>query len=864
VIAGAPRPLAEAQPGIAPDLLAICAKAMSRWPDDRYPTGKELAEDLKRYQTGQLVTAQQYSTVQLVRRWIAQRRGPVAVAAVAGVVMVAVGIGMVARIVEERNLARRESERAGAAQHEAEATTYDLKQLQAESSVRRDPTAAVAWLKQLDLDECTEDAAEILEESLASGVARHVLRETDWVYGVAFSPDGRTLSTASKDGKVRLYDLGATPPTAKVLGEHPGGVFATAFTSDGATLISSGEDGAVRMWPIAGGEPRMLGSLDGPIKGMRLSEDGVLEVRTEDDELSVWRVPSGELIGHIGRDHRLDGAMAGDIQPGNPAHWLVGYQDRHLRVVDRGGTEDIAVAPHPPRVISYAPDGTKAAVYDGQDVLVLDLAHRTLRPVGAVPGHVSFLTWSPDGSTIAAGGELTELWLLPADGGEPRVLRGHTDSIYVAKWTRDGKRILTAGDDTTARVWDLVTGGVEVLRGHEDDVITASFSPDETMVATASLDGTARVWPVGGSGVRVLGGDLDTIFAIEKIGDHEAITISTPLQVVRWNLRTGDRTELVPRGDDLYKVQHPAVSAKGDIAYSYGPAFDLLLIRADGTHATLSGHTARISGGGFGADGALYSASWDGSVRRWDVATGAGEVVATGNPVEAMVMAPSGDRMFLQRDGELSVVGLDGAALRTMRRKDLEGLGMIDIRRFSPDGNALVLQTRDGSMSLWRIDTGAVVALGDLGHHATQVTFSADGAKLAGAMADRTVRIWDTSTGTLVKTLRGHIDLAMSVAFSPDGKHVVSSSYDRTVRVWSLSSGQSRVLRGHSGAIETVAWAADGSHLLTGSRDGTLRIWPVPSTATPTPDQMRSAIRDATTAEVRAADDALASPVVEK
>jgi WD40 repeat protein len=854
VIAGPPRPIAMVVPGVAQDLLAIAAKAMARAPDDRYPTGKELAEDLKRYQTGQLVTAQRYNTVQLMRRWVRQHRGPVAVAGVAALILVAVGVGGVARIVEERNVAQRETANADTMRRKSEDRLYQLRELQAESSVRRDPTAAVAWLKQLDLDACTGDASDVLEESLAEGVARDVFREGDWVYAVAFAPDGRSLSTASKDGKVRIYDLSQSPPAVRVLGTHTGGLTMTAFTADGETLVTAGEDGEVQLWPVAGGAPRTLGSMGGMVSSLSVA-DGALSVRTEDDELGVWKLPSGELVGQIRKDARLTGAVASDITPGDPSRWLVGYADGHLRVVSRDAVDDLAVAAHPPRLVSFAPDGARAAVYDGAEVSVLDLAARKLVAVGAVPGHAKFLSWSPDGQQIAVGGELTDLYLFPAAGGAARVLRGHSDSIYAAHWSRDGRRILTASDDTTARVWDLVTGGVDILRGHDDDVIQAAFSPDETTVATASLDGSARVWKVGTSGVRVLGGDLDTITSVRLLDDHTALTISSPTQVVRWDLRTGARTELLPRTDDVYKTTLPASSTAGDVATAQGRTIQW--VRPDGTRLDLDGHTDRVSGGGFGADGALYSAAWDGTVRRWD-ASGAGQVLDRGAPVEAMVMSPDGRRFLLERDGEVAVFALDGSLVRSVRRAELGGTGALEGVTFAPDGSSVVVASRDGHLSHWVLDTGAIVPLADINHHVSSVSFSPDGHTLAGAMADRTVRIWNLATGSLVTTLQGHTDLVLWVAFSPDGKLLASSSYDRTVRVWNLATHQSRVLRGHGGPVETVVWL-DGARLLTGSRDGTLRIWPTPSTTAPTADQLRAALRDATTAEI-GADDKLATP----
>src|SRR5690606_37010373 len=102
-LAGAPRPLEERQPGAPPDLCAIVRKAMARRPEDRYPSAAPLAEDIRRFQTGQLVTARHYSTRTLVRRWIARHRSLVAVAGAAAVALLVTGGWAIQRVVGERN-----------------------------------------------------------------------------------------------------------------------------------------------------------------------------------------------------------------------------------------------------------------------------------------------------------------------------------------------------------------------------------------------------------------------------------------------------------------------------------------------------------------------------------------------------------------------------------------------------------------------------------------------------------------------------------------------------------------------------------------------------------------------------------------
>src|SRR5262245_32090489 len=107
-----PVPLAERQPGAPRDLIAIVARAMARDPADRYPSGRELADDLRRFQSGQLVGAHHYSLRQLLRRWLRRHRTAVAVAGVALLALAVVGGLSLRRIFAEER--RAEEARAAA------------------------------------------------------------------------------------------------------------------------------------------------------------------------------------------------------------------------------------------------------------------------------------------------------------------------------------------------------------------------------------------------------------------------------------------------------------------------------------------------------------------------------------------------------------------------------------------------------------------------------------------------------------------------------------------------------------------------------------------------------------------------------
>jgi WD40 repeat protein len=148
------------------------------------------------------------------------------------------------------------------------------------------------------------------------------------------------------------------------------------------------------------------------------------------------------------------------------------------------------------------------------------------------------------------------------------------------------------------------------------------------------------------------------------------------------------------------------------------------------------------------------------------------------------------------------------------------------------------------------IDGKIAINLPAEGYHATRIAVSPDGQRIAGAMSDRTVRLWDAQ-GQLISVLRGHSDLVMDVAFSPDGSELASASYDKTVRVWELATGRYRVLRGHTRAVDRVTWRSR-SELVSASYDGTIRIWPVPVVGAPSQDEITARLDAATTAAIDA------------
>ena len=145
---------------------------------------------------------------------------------------------------------------------------------------------------------------------------------------------------------------------------------------------------------------------------------------------------------------------------------------------------------------------------------------------------------------------------------------------------------------------------------------------------------------------------------------------------------------------------------------------------------------------------------------------------------------------------------------------------------FSPDGATLASASYDNTVKLWNLQTGALLRmLEGHSHYVYSVAFSPDGATLASASYDNTVKLWNLQTGALLRTLEGHSHHVYSVSFSPDRATLVSASEDRTVKLWRVNDGSLlRTLQRHASAVYSVAFSPDGVILASASGDKTVKL----------------------------------------
>jgi WD40 repeat protein len=614
------------------------------------------------------------------------------------------------------------------------------------------------------------------------------LGHSDYIYSVAYSPDGKYALSGATDGTLRFWDID-TGREIRTFEYHQDAILSVSISPDGKYALSGSSSGTLKLWDIEIGQ--VIRSFSGHTKqviSVAFSPDGKYALSGSDDwTIKLWDIATGEEVrtykSHIfgvksivfSPDQKyilsgsLDGIILWDIATGQLIRTSEGVFDGLV---------------HP---VTISPDG-KYALSSSRDRRILKLwdiaTDQVLKVFEGHSSDIEFVIFSPNGE-YALSGSNSGVILWDIATGQMfrtiqmrRTLTGHTHFVESIAISPDGKYILSGSMDETLKLWDITTGNmIRTFTGHTDRVGSVSFSPNGEQVVSGSYDNTIKLWDVStGQKVRTFEGHASSIWSVAFSPDGEQVVSGSWDKTIKlWDIATGREVR------------------------------------------TFEGHTQYVLSVSFSPDGKyILSGSGDDTLKLWDIATGEEIRTFEGHTfsVDSVTFSPDGKYILSGGDRTIKMWDIDtGQVIRTFTgHKDLvQSIAISLDGKYVVSGAGIYFNNED-TLKLWDIATGLEIR-NFIGHTGwvVSVTISRDGKFILSSSQDGTIKLWDIATSQEIRTFSEHTNSVSSVSFSPDGTQVLSGSYDGTTRIWDVATGKE--------IAAFISFSGSDTQLTGGTRD---------------------------------------------
>jgi WD40 repeat protein len=574
------------------------------------------------------------------------------------------------------------------------------------------------------------------------------------VVGVAFAPDGKTLASLGEDRTARLWETATGKELHRFEDKEAERLPLLAFLPDGKAAVLVLKGAALCLRDVATGKE--IRQLEQPsdtfgvatatalaTERAALSGDGKTLAAALDaphpgqkpgrfQTLVLWDVATGKLLRAL-EPKSLERAASLALSPdGKTLACLVGVRPLRVQLWDvaTGKRLESTEAPVGCRRLVFTPDGKRLACSAGVRLTVLDVpglkeAGR-FAPREAGPSHGATIpftvpAFSLDSKRLACPGwyEDINVWDV-ATGEEILDFTRHRNEVTTAAFTLDGKTLVSGSDDGTIRLWDPATGKpLRLLHSLPSCVADVACSPDGHRLASVShgpFDPKTILLGDLATGKEQRHFDLNmngaTMLAWSPDGKTLATAVWTESIFFLWDVATGKRKRTVEPG---HQVTALAFSPDGKALAIAGGRDENRVVPQEQViklwdpdvvkeRLVLAGHTHQITKLAFSPDSKrLASASRDGTVRLWDLASGKeirrletnGEAWAVAFVADGMVVVSAGDK-------ETCLRFWDAATGKELGRAEGHE-GPIHCLAPSVDGKRLASGSRDATLLVWDV-----------------------------------------------------------------------------------------------------------------------------------------------------------------
>lgn len=334
------------------------------------------------------------------------------------------------------------------------------------------------------------------------------------VFGVAFSPDGKTLATAGFDGFVKLWDFPAGKEHGSLKAystDDKKPVYSVVFSPDGNLIATAGADSIIRVWDKSGKQKHELKGHTNVVDALAFSPDNkTLASGAGDKDVRLWDAVAGKEIKKLGSHKESVYAVA--FSPNGELLASTG-NDGFIKIWEVKGQKEIKQLEVPvekPMIVETKKEEKKEEKKDDKKDKKEEKKdakkkeEKKKEEPKEIRDGINAVAFSADNNQVFSAGydRYLRIWNV-ADGKETKKLGPTPDYLMGVALSRDGKFVAASGYGGSLHVWEIASGkeifNYQLKSEQSKKMVTygITFTPDgKALVTGHEKDNAARVTPL--------------------------------------------------------------------------------------------------------------------------------------------------------------------------------------------------------------------------------------------------------------------------------------------------------------------------------------------------------------------------------